>query len=125
MSSVVIAAVSCGCGVIIGAIAALIGRKRRYGKERQTVDDRGYRGLTVSYGAELEYQIAQQNDLRHATFIVKNCVNGSVKGSDLDEIRGYYKGLKVARSILLKAADMRGLYEDLTAAIEREREESQ
>lgn len=52
------------------------------------------------FQGNLNYQIAQQTDVRSAAFIIKQVAKGNAGDEDLIELRGYYKGLKVAREIL-------------------------
>lgn len=48
----------------------------------------------------LEYEISKQAEPTRFAFIAKNYKKGNVTDEDLIEIRGYYKGLKVAREML-------------------------
>lgn len=48
----------------------------------------------------LDYQIAYQNDPSSALFIIRQVAKGNAGDEDLVELRGYYKGLKVAKEIL-------------------------
>lgn len=48
----------------------------------------------------LKYQISQQTDVHSATFIISQVIKGNAGTEDLIELRGYYKGLKVAAEIL-------------------------
>lgn len=52
------------------------------------------------FQANLDYQISQQTDTRSALFIMSQVAKGNAGDEDLVELRGYYKGLKVAREIL-------------------------
>lgn len=51
---------------------------------------------------ELNYQIASEKDSSQFSFILNQYQKGNVENDDLVEIRGYYKGLKVAKEILQK-----------------------
>jgi hypothetical protein len=52
------------------------------------------------FQANLNYEISQQTDVNSAAFIIRQVVKGNAGNEDLVELRGYYKGLKVAREIL-------------------------
>mgnify|MGYP003301262514 CR=1 FL=1 len=48
----------------------------------------------------LNYQITQQTDTKSVLFIILQVEKGNAGSEDLVELRGYYKGLKVAREML-------------------------
>jgi hypothetical protein len=52
------------------------------------------------FQANLNYEISHQTDVHSATFIIAQVAKGNAGNEDLIELRGYYKGLKVAREIL-------------------------
>lgn len=52
------------------------------------------------FQANLDYQISMQTDTKSAAFIISQVARGNAGSEDLVELRGYYKGLKVAREIL-------------------------
>lgn len=52
------------------------------------------------FQGNLDYQIAQQINPHSVVFIMNQVKKGNASDEDLIELRGYYKGLKVAREIL-------------------------
>lgn len=52
------------------------------------------------FQACLDYQISMQTDTRSVIFIISQVEKGNANDEDLVELRGYYKGLKVAKEIL-------------------------
>ena len=65
-----------------------------------------YKRVLRGFQEELECEIAQEKSLGHVIFLAKLHQNGQATDDDLVEIRGYYKGLKVAREMLQKHIDM-------------------
>lgn len=60
------------------------------------------------YKEELDYLISQQADPFHLVFFAKHYNIGNINDEDLVELRGYYKGLKVAREALERIEDIYG-----------------
>lgn len=61
-----------------------------------------YKRILENYKNELDYLISQKTDPFHITFMAANFGKKHFKKDDMVELRGYYKGLKVAREALEK-----------------------
>lgn len=61
-----------------------------------------YKQILKHFQDELDCEIANEKSLPHVLFLARQRASGNATDDDLVEIRGYYKGLKVAREMLQK-----------------------
>lgn len=64
-----------------------------------------YKKKLDRFRESLDYEIGKQTEPRHLMFLHKFYASGEMTDEDCVEIRGYYKGLKVAREILERIMD--------------------
>ena len=87
----------------LGAIIPII-------EEQQTVafseghDNKPLR-ILARFKKRIDLEISQKTDSLNFMFIVENRTKGNFTDEDLVELRGYYKGLKVAKQILVRTID--------------------
>lgn len=62
--------------------------------------DLDFKEIVERFLKNLDYEISNQTDAFHIAFILKHCTPGNMTDEDCIEMRGYYKGLKVAREML-------------------------
>lgn len=56
--------------------------------------------VLAKFRKKLSLEISRKTEALNLMFIMKNHAKGNFTDEDLIELRGYYKGLKVAREIL-------------------------
>lgn len=56
--------------------------------------------ILAKFHKRLNLEISRKTDALNLLYIMKNKAKGNFTDEDLIELRGYYKGLKVAREIL-------------------------
>lgn len=56
--------------------------------------------ILAKFRKKLSLEISRKTEALNLLFIMKNHAKGNFSDEDLIELRGYYKGLKVAREIL-------------------------
>lgn len=59
--------------------------------------------ILAKFHRRLNLEISKKTEALNLMFIMKNHAKGNFTDEDLIELRGYYKGLKVAREILERA----------------------
>lgn len=59
-----------------------------------------YKEIMTRFKNELENNIAQETSPLHFNFIMRNYGKEHFQDEDLVELRGYFKGLKVAKEML-------------------------
>ena len=64
-----------------------------------------HKKILERFAKTLECEISNETSLPHFSFLAANYEKGNVKDEDLVEIRGYYKGLRVAREMLQRITD--------------------
>lgn len=58
--------------------------------------------ILAKYRKRLSLEISRKTEVLNLMFIMKNHAKGNFTDENLIELRGYYKGLKVARELLEK-----------------------
>lgn len=75
-----------------------------------------YKEILERFMNNLEYEINKQVDGFHIAFMLNQYKQGNMTDEDCIEIRGYYKGLKVAREMMQRVIacceEERGIYEE-------------
>lgn len=64
-----------------------------------------YKRVLKRFRKNLDCEIGTQTEPFHLAFMHKLYTDGKMTGEDCIEMRGYYKGLKVAREILERVLD--------------------
>lgn len=75
-----------------------------------------YKEILERFMNNLECEINNQADVFHIAFMLNHYTQGNMTDEDCIEMRGYYKGLKVAREMMQRVIDCcveeRGIYEE-------------
>ena len=61
-----------------------------------------YLKILARFRNKISFEISKQSNAISFDFILRNYAKGNLAGEDLAEMRGYYKGLKVAREMLYR-----------------------
>lgn len=62
--------------------------------------DLDFKEIVERFLKNLDYEISNQTDTFHIAFMLNHYTQGNMTDEDCVEMRGYYKGLKVAREML-------------------------
>ena len=62
--------------------------------------DLDFKEIVERFVKNLDYEISNQTDTFNIAFMLNHYTQGNMTDEDCIEMRGYYKGLKVAREML-------------------------
>ena len=61
-----------------------------------------YLKIIARFRNKIDFEISKQSNAISFDFLLRNYAKGNFTDEDLVELRGYYKGLKVAREMLYR-----------------------
>lgn len=61
-----------------------------------------YLKVLARFRNKIDFEISKQSNAISFDFMLRNYAKGNLTDEDLIELRGYYKGLKVAREMLYR-----------------------
>lgn len=65
-----------------------------------------YKKVVDRFQKNLEYEISQQTNEHSLAFMLHHYAKGNMTDEDCIELRGYYKGLRVAREMMQRVIAM-------------------